>query len=356
MVKFLNLLKELHYELLSSYSDRTHHVSLRCQQCKSIFSIRPDSLFRLKKGCRCRHITTKLSQEYVAQKLQILGFKVLSKYIPGQKLKLLCHCGNIFYNYYGQIRSGRARSCGCLVQQYYKNKQNKRICGEISLRFYTQYKRQANNRKLEFDISPEYMWHIFLSQDRKCAITGEYLVFSDYTQTDQRTTASIDRINTRLGYIQDNIRWVHKIINKIKWNYLDNDFLDLCKSIVFPYQYISQNITKPIYWQSICKIIQAQAKKRKIEYTLNNNYLWQLFQSQNGLCKLSNLPLIFDHSYYKSNRTASLDRIDSNGIYEEGNVQWIHKKLNKIKRDLTNDELLFWAKKIVDYDKNNSKN
>lgn len=36
--------------------------------------------------------------------------------------------------------------------------------------------------------------------------------------------------------------------------------------------------------------------------------------------------------------TASLDRIDSSGDYAEGNVQFVHKTINKMKWDLTDME------------------
>lgn len=35
--------------------------------------------------------------------------------------------------------------------------------------------------------------------------------------------------------------------------------------------------------------------------------------------------------------TASLDRINSNAAYVTGNVQWVHKHINKMKNDLPED-------------------
>ena len=44
-------------------------------------------------------------------------------------------------------------------------------------------------------------------------------------------TASLDRIDSSKGYIEGNIQWVHKDINRMKGDSSDNDFIKLCKII-----------------------------------------------------------------------------------------------------------------------------
>ena len=43
----------------------------------------------------------------------------------------------------------------------------------------------------------------------------------------------------------------------------------------------------------------------------------------------------------------SLDRIDSKKGYVKGNVQWVHKTVNRLKMDLSEEELMYWCNLIV---------
>ena len=54
--------------------------------------------------------------------------------------------------------------------------------------------------------------------------------------------------------------------------------------------------------------------------------LVEKFQAQEGKCALSGVKLTFGR-----NGNASLDRIDPSKYYVEGNMQWVHKSVNKMK-------------------------
>lgn len=85
---------------------------------------------------------------------------------------------------------------------------------------------------------------------------------------------------------------------------------------------------------------EFKSKKRsQLQITITMEYAWDLFLKQEGKCALSGLPLVV-HSNTKVN-TASLDRIDSSKGYIPGNVQWVHKVINMMKR--TYDQELFIA-------------
>lgn len=82
---------------------------------------------------------------------------------------------------------------------------------------------------------------------------------------------------------------------------------------------------------SLFNMIKHNSKTRNICFELNIEYLWELFQKQSGKCALSGLDIKFGRFRKKGETTASLDRIDSNKGYVEGNVQWVHKDINQIK-------------------------
>jgi hypothetical protein len=87
-----------------------------------------------------------------------------------------------------------------------------------------------------------------------------------------------------------------------------------------------------------------------IEYNVTPKYLDNLFQKQNKQCIFSGVMLEFTNSDDRKNTTASLDRIDSRKGYVEGNLQWVHKDINKMKLTMSNNEFKKWCELV--YKKN----
>lgn len=93
------------------------------------------------------------------------------------------------------------------------------------------------------------------------------------------------------------------------------------------------------------------AISRNLEYSVTNDYLWEIYTNQGKKCALSGLPIDFQPSTNikrgGKKQTASLDRIDSSKGYIKGNIQWVHKDINKIKQDLKEDYFIELCKAIV---------
>lgn len=98
------------------------------------------------------------------------------------------------------------------------------------------------------------------------------------------------------------------------------------------------------------KIIKAAAK-RGLEVNINLQYVWRLYKKQKGLCALSGVPIYFGRSSYTHESTASLDRIDNNKGYVKGNVQWVHKDINRIKWVFTTETFLGLCKNVALHNK-----
>ena len=94
-------------------------------------------------------------------------------------------------------------------------------------------------------------------------------------------------------------------------------------------------------------------KKRNMEFTISTEYIWDLLNQQNFKCALTGVPITVSKNWRKEKFTASLDRIDSSKGYIEGNVQWLHKTVNKLKSNFPEDQLLYWVERI--YEHNNIK-
>lgn len=106
-------------------------------------------------------------------------------------------------------------------------------CGQISGRFFGGIKDNAKKRNLIFDISLEYLWDLFLKQNRKCVYSGLLLTLPITSNKEdfKLATASVDRIDSSIGYIVGNVQWVHKNINEMKWNMTEGEFLYYCELI-----------------------------------------------------------------------------------------------------------------------------
>lgn len=66
----------------------------------------------------------------------------------------------------------------------------------------------AKSRNLVVEITPKNIWDLFIKQNRLCALSGIEIYFGK--TKNEETTASVDRIDSNLGYIITNIQIVHK--------------------------------------------------------------------------------------------------------------------------------------------------
>lgn len=131
----------------------------------------------------------------------------------------------------GNITGKEYKSCGCL-QYTFKEKNPKWMgYGEISKSFFNRIKDSAKEREILFNLTIEYLWVLFLNQDRKCALSGIELKFPNFLR-DHTQTASLDRIDSSAPYINSNVQWIHKDINYMKIDMKQEDFLNYCYKII----------------------------------------------------------------------------------------------------------------------------
>jgi len=88
--------------------------------------------------------------------------------------------------------------------------------GNISAEYMYSIKYNANVRNISLYIDINFLWDLFLKQRGYCAITGLPLVLSTRKK---EQTASLDRIDSSIGYAESNVQWVHKDVNCIKWDF-----------------------------------------------------------------------------------------------------------------------------------------
>lgn len=163
-----------------------------------------------------------------------------------------CECGKTTIVKGAHLRNGNTKSCGCLHKRSGHESPFFKGCGEIPLDVFSTIKRNAlgggkSNRKAkEFTITIEYIWELFLKQDRKCAISGLTLSFDgtrkeNKTKSTSKITASLDRIDSSRGYVEGNVQWVHKKINIMKNETSQEEFISFCRAVT---DYNENRLTK----------------------------------------------------------------------------------------------------------------
>lgn len=77
---------------------------------------------------------------------------------------------------------------------------------------------------------------MFEEQAGCCALSGYPLEFAQWAPRGQRkkaeTTASLDRINSDVGYVPGNVQWVHKTLNVAKHTSTTDEFVAMCRAVV----------------------------------------------------------------------------------------------------------------------------
>lgn len=101
---------------------------------------------------------------------------------------------------------------------------------EFTINFFNKVRDCAKARNISFEITPEYLQEIYYNQDKKCAYTGVDIFFP--TNSSSTTgNASVDRIDSSLGYIKGNVHLVLKEINIMKMALKHEKFIELCRMV-----------------------------------------------------------------------------------------------------------------------------
>lgn len=214
--------------------------------------------------------------------------------------------------------------------------------------FLEEFKKNKKDIIADVDIkSPEYvLWHRakWKAKEKKipfnlevsdiilteyCEITGVKLSYN-FDDRLMENYFIIDRINWNQGYHKNNIRIVSygSLKSKDRREFYSRDFV--------PY-----DLEQEIY---------LKAKKKSISENLEFN-IERTDIYVPTFCPYLNIKLSYDKENMKKPFYYSIDRIDKNKGYIKNNVHIISKLANTIKNNLTDDELITFAQKIIEIHK-----
>ena len=98
----------------------------------------------------------------------------------------------------------------------------------IRLSWFDKSKISAEVRGLVFDVSLEDIWFLYTAQEGRCALSGMPI---GWAEVGPIHTASIDRIDSSMGYIKGNVQLLHKDVNFMKQQFSQEYFIEVCKAI-----------------------------------------------------------------------------------------------------------------------------
>lgn len=90
---------------------------------------------------------------------------------------------------------------------------------------------KGTKKTYELNITMDYAWNLFVEQKGLCALSGLSLDFPQGRKV-HGGTASLDRIDSSRGYVENNVQWLHKDINMLKGSRTDEKLISLCNLVV----------------------------------------------------------------------------------------------------------------------------
>lgn len=168
-----------------------------------------------------------------------------------------CSCGREQYVRSDILKRGQAKRCrycanhinydrnvalGLIDHKGYSEGKH-RGCGDLSLTILYRIKLGAKARKIKWDdrLTAEYLWDLFLKQDKKCALTkldislrnNAHIPINNKNHNLDYTTftASLDRIDSHKPYEIGNVQWVHRNINIMKNSFSQDYFIQMCSLV-----------------------------------------------------------------------------------------------------------------------------
>jgi hypothetical protein len=141
-----------------------------------------------------------------------------------------CRCGKKIKMSLSEFVRGHnkhyPRTCGC-VRKRMRSSKYKGI-GDLSHTRWRNITKTADRRGYEIGITISGAWKLFEKQKGLCALTGLPIQLAPTTMKAGTSTASLDRIDSKKGYIKGNVQWVHRDINFMKQAFPQDVFVEWC--------------------------------------------------------------------------------------------------------------------------------
>ena len=165
-------------------------------------------------------------------KLVVTGYvRDENEYIRRWFFTCRCDCGAFTRNVpLYQLTRGKHNSCGCLKTLRGPHNARFRGFGQVPGAAIRGIRGRAKRCGFSASITDKQIGDSFDKAQGKCALTGLPIWFS-HQRSGGETTASIDRVDPDIGYEAGNVQWVHKDVNRMKMDFKEERFFELCRLV-----------------------------------------------------------------------------------------------------------------------------
>ncbi len=192
-------------------------------------------------GCLRRDRLVEFRKDMVGRRYTRLLVVCQAPTIGGvSQWECLCDCGTRKVLPLHNLSNGSTKSCGCLLRESAairlrdrlkgKRAKNWKGVGDVSKTYWNTIWSGAQERGIEILITHQDCADLFQKQEGKCALTGKNLGF-DSIGGRSDGTASLDRIDSTKGYFIGNVQWIHKDVQRMKWAFPQDAFIDMCRAV-----------------------------------------------------------------------------------------------------------------------------
>lgn len=140
----------------------------------------------------------------------------------GRYWKCQCACGVVMSIRGRNLVEGGSSSCGCDHETGY---------GNLSGSFWATVVSNSRARNIALEIGIAEASDLLDTQGHVCALSGLPIVAAKKWKDRKTQTASLDRIDSSLGYVIGNVQWVHKDVNWMKGSFDQQHFINMCRLI-----------------------------------------------------------------------------------------------------------------------------
>lgn len=277
--------------------------------------------------------------------------------------KFKCDCGNITVKNGTSARRGHTQSCGCNYDERWLKNINLFSKEQHKTHLFNRYKKAAKNRNLSFNLDKEDFDKFLFNECLYCSETNSNkCTLKSIKGPIVLEYNGIDRIDSSLGYFNENCITACVDCNRSKFNYDINFFLNHVEN-VYLYRFCSINayekeinkldIGNLKYLSAMQKVVFDSYRKgaisRDLSFLLTYDEVQSIVQQKCYYCghKGTNT-----RNYRRKGQTLftyitnGIDRVDPTKGYELDNVRCSCKYCNKLKLAKTEQEFLNWIQRI----------
>lgn len=141
--------------------------------------------------------------------------------------------------FYCSIKCASKNSCSHLTK--YHGLYNKNLVSNNRLDEFSPFKwylkvvrKNSKSKERDFNIDCEYLKRLWCEQNGICPFTNQKLTLRTHSNNDVKKypyQASLDRIDSSIGYVKGNVRFVALIYNYAKNTFSDDDVIDFCLKV-----------------------------------------------------------------------------------------------------------------------------